>query len=562
MKKHIILLLTFGVFTAALSQETLTYPDLVNQLTNFEYLVYPPAKGEASGSFTSYDRESQYDDNTQSYVHWEANRDGTGFIRKEGEDIVVFEQDGPGVVWRVWSALALSGHIKIYVDHQATPIIDQPFSDFFDKLNEEGIDLPQELPGLPSVNLPELMSTLSRGRNRFIPIPYQKHCKIVLEKGWGMYYHITYTKFPEEEFKLPRFNGVFSKEDLIALAETDRVLYQRGFARKHYENEQLLTKELDLQAKSNDWETELEGSGAITHFNITFDQNDYPTAESRKEMLQNLWLEIIWDNEDKPAVSVPLGMFFGTYPDLYANRTLAIGAIPGYFYSNWYMPYSKGAKFKLINKGNESHSLKFTIATRRDIQNAEKLLRFHAKWHNGKFKDQVNNNGRTLDWPLLVTKGRGRYCGMTLHVQNEWEEPEKEAANWWYGKFSARNIWWWWGEGDEKFYIDGEKFPSTYGTGSEDYIGYAWSAEPAFALFDHGFASQPYTAIDGNGHTIISRFHISDNIPFQESFTGVIEKYKDDKWGDTEQNCSNCTNICLYQAVAFWYLLPGQQDAY
>lgn len=37
---------------------------------------------------------------------------------------------------------------------------------------------------------------------------------------------------------------------------------------------------------------------------------------------------------------------------------------------------------------------------------------------------------------------------------------------------------WWWGEGDEKLFVDGEKFPSTFGTGSEDYVGYAWAAEP------------------------------------------------------------------------------------
>ena len=119
-----------------------------------------------------------------------------------------------------------------------------------------------------------------------------------------------------------------------------------------------------------------------------------------------------------------------------------------------------------------------------------------------------------------------------------------------------------WGEGDEKFYVDDEKFPSTYGTGSEDYIGYAWSAEPAFPLFDSGFASQPFTAIDGNGHTIISRFHLADNVPFQKSFTAVIEKYKDDKWGDKERGCTECPNFCLYQAVAYWYLSPGQSDRY
>ena len=61
---------------------------------------------------------------------------------------------------------------------------------------------------------------------------------------------------------------------------------------------------------------------------------------------------------------------------------------------------------------------------------------------------------RAIDWTMLHTQGRGRFVGVELHVWN----PKGG----------------WWGEGDEKFYIDGEKFPSTFGTGSEDYFGYAW----------------------------------------------------------------------------------------
>ena len=46
--------------------------------------------------------------------------------------------------------------------------------------------------------------------------------------------------------------------------------------------------------------------------------------------------------------------------------------------------------------------------------------------------EKINNNGRDIDWPILITRGKGRYCGMTLHIQNEWEEPKDEAVNWWY----------------------------------------------------------------------------------------------------------------------------------
>ena len=62
--------------------------------------------------------------------------------------------------------------------------------------------------------------------------------------------------------------------------------------------------------------------------------------------------------------------------------------------------------------------------------------------------------------------------------------------------------------------------------------------------------------IDGNGHTSVNRFHICDNIPFQTSFEGCIEKYKGNRWGP------NGCNVCIYDAVAFWYQAAGQTDPY
>ena len=551
--------LTIGHLSA---QKNLKYTDLIQRLYDLEYLATPPTADERSGSFSSYDRRASYNLDEDIYENWDANRDGTGYIRMdEDSSIVVFEKEGPGVIWRVWSALALKGHVKIYVDHSEVPIVDQEFNDFFEQINEDGIVLPKSLPGYPSVNLPNLTPTLSRGRNRWIPIPYQKYCKIVFEKGWGMYYHITYTSFPDD-YGIPSFDGIHRKNDCIALAEADRILANRGFSRKIYSNESLERSVLKLKPKEDQLVRSINGNRAITHLNLSFDKTAYPTKEDRKEFLKNVKLRITWDDEPKAAVDVPVGMFFGTYPDLYPNRTLPIGALPGYLYSNWYMPFSSRAKIELINEGMANHDVQMEVVHIPLDQSANELLRFHSKWHNGKFKELVQSKGRDKDWPLLVTEGKGRFCGITLHIQNEWVEPEKETVNWWYGKYAARNIWWWWGEGDEKFYVDGENFPSTFGTGSEDYIGYAWSAEPAFALFDSGFASQPYTAIDGNGHTIVSRLHVSDNIPFQKSFAAVIDKYKDDKWGDKEQDCTVCTNICMYQAVAYWYLSPNQHDNY
>jgi hypothetical protein len=182
------------------------------------------------------------------------------------------------------------------------------------------------------------------------------------------------------------------------------------------------------------------------------------------------------------------------------------------------------------------------------------LLRFHAKWHRDALLERGAAQGREIDWPLLLVEGQGRFCGIHLHVWNSWVPPVAQPEDWWYGRWDRKTIDWWWGEGDEKFFVDGERFPSTFGTGSEDYVGYAWAAEPPFPTFESAYACQPFVAMDGNGHTSVNRFHICDDVPFQRAFEASIEKYKGNQWGENGQ--------CLYAVVAYWYQRAGGHDPY
>jgi hypothetical protein len=538
------------VSCAAAAQEnttiSLTYSNLVERVYDLEHLATPPLKGERSGTFTSHDRAARYDEKTGTYIDWEANDDGRGFIRKEDGGQVVFESDGPGVIWRIWSAWAKEGKIKIYLDHATTPVIDRPFRALFENFNGD----------VPPMNLTSFVMTLSRGRNRFLPIPYNKHCKIVLEENWGAYYHITYSKMPEGVV-LPVFTGKYSKTDAIKLAEADRFLYNRGFVRKKYEGEKEERVTISAKANSSTPVKIITGNRAINHLTLSFDDSYLADREMRKDLMENVWISITWDKDTKPSVIVPMGLFFGALPDVQPYRAYPIGTVDGRsFYADWYMPFSEKATIAMVNKSNKTHTLKWSIVHAPVKGAAQELLRFHARRSNGQGFDAIKAQGRKIDWPMLITKGEGRFCGVTLHVLNTWKDPKAEPKMWWYGEGGEKTIDWWWGEGDEKFFVDGEKFPSSFGTGSEDYFGYAWSAEPPFPLFDSPFAAQPYTPIDGKGHTVVSRFHIGDNIPFFSSFEGTLEKYKDNKWGD------NLENVCEYECVSYWYLKPGQQDTY
>jgi hypothetical protein len=692
MKHVIITFLLTGIILQVFSQDSLTYVDLVKRLYNMEYLATPPAVGEKSGNFSSFDRRSRYDSSMNTYVAWGANGDGSGYIRKEGNDIVVFEKEGPGVIWRFWSALAKEGHIKIYIDHQEKPVVDKPFRDFFETLEGE----------IPPLNYPNMVMTLSRGRNHFLPISYNKHCKIILSENWGAYYHITYTDLPRK-VSVPSYTASFTKNENFTLAQTDRILSNRGYERKKYPNEKVDTIHVKATAGGEMIVKELTGNRAISLLRIDF--NHSLSQEEQQKLIKDLWLSITWDGEEKPSVLSPVGMFFGTFPNVYSYRSLPVGVISHTLYSNWWMPFSKKAELKLLNKEGKEYDVLFTIVSVPIENTADSLMRFHALWHKGLETSQQSNaskradiliadfesgnysgwtvtgnafgkepargalppqndvsgykgtylvnsflngdastgtmtskkfvinrkylnyligggshtnktgmqllvdgkvvrtttgmeteqllpgswdvssfmgkqcmlkiidiepggwghilvdqvslsdrniartDGRSLDWAFVNIKGKGRFCGITLHVENTWEDPKQESETWWYGKWDKKTIDWWWGEGDEKFFVDGEKFPSTFGTGSEDYIGYAWSAEPPFSLFDSPFASQPFTPINGNGHTIVSRFHIADNVPFQRSFEGYLEKYKTNQWGKN--------NYCLFDAVVYWYQMSG-----
>ncbi|RJV50479.1 DUF2961 domain-containing protein [Bacteroides sp. AF18-33] len=129
------------------------------------------------------------------------------------------------------------------------------------------------------------------------------------------------------------------------------------------------------------------------------------------------------------------------------------------------------------------------------------------------------------DLTFADLKGRGVYVGDAVTVYNP-------------------NLGWW-GEGDEKVYVDGETFPSHFGTGTEDYYGYAWGRyEP---WINHPFVAQPigdgcYAHI---GLAQNTRVRSLDAIPFTRSLRFDMELFD---WSNIHLN---------YAPITFWYMLPG-----
>ena len=513
MEKTIVFVLTSVLLSSFLSSaaEKFTYIDLVNRLTDFEALSVLPLPGEKCQQWSSYDRASKYDETTAKYIKWDANGDGDGIIRKEGALSVFAEMEGPGVIWRIWSATAGQGHVKIYLDGAAEPAVDLPFRAYFD-----GTEAP--------FTGKALCHTVANGKNCYVPIPFQKSCKIVAEKGWGTYYHFTYTIFPKDTV-LPTFTRKLTSEETASLTRADKIMGQYcgddPAGTRHGEN--TLDKTVTVGPGESAVVAELTGPRAITALRAKL---DLPASPGDHDIFRELCLRITWDDDAQPAVWVPLGDFFGAAPGYNAYRSLPLGMTPEGFYSFWYMPFGKKARVELVNDGKEKRTVTWRLTHAPLDRPADKLGRFHVKWHRDAFLPQEPER-LAIDWTLLKTEGVGRFVGVMLDVWN----PRGG----------------WWGEGDEKFFVDGEKFPSTFGTGSEDYFGYAWSSPD---LFTHALHNQPHNDGDCRGHLSVNRWHIADNIPFHKSFDGAIEKYfKNEK-------------PTLYAATVYWYLAPGQADAY
>jgi hypothetical protein len=491
------------------SPQRMTYLDLIRRLTDLEHLATLPAPGERCAQWASWDRRSRYDEASGRYLDWDANGDGDGIIRRENGKLVFAEMEGPGVIWRIWSALAKEGRVKIYLDGQAEPAVDLPFIGYFNRENEPFV-------------YPSLVHETARGQNCYVPIPFQKSCKIVAEGDWGAYYHFTYTTYPNGTI-LPTFTRELSEDEKHALARADAVLSHRGGPpQTRRKGQERVTREVTIPAGRTAAVVQLDGARAITGIDVNM---DLPASPDDRTILRELTLQMYWDGESKPSVWTPLGDFFGTAPGVNLYESFPLGMTDSGFYSRWYMPFGRGARIEVTNDGDRERTIRFAITHAPLTKPIESLGRFHAKWHRDAFLPE-DPDRRQIDWTMLKTEGRGRFCGVMLHVWN----PRGG----------------WWGEGDEKFFVDGEKFPSTFGTGSEDYFGYAW-CDPT--LFENCYHNQTIS-MSNRGHISVNRWHVTDNVPFQTSFEAAIEKYFPNE------------RPTLYAAIAYWYQAAGQSDPY
>ena len=272
------------------------------------------------------------------------------------------------------------------------------------------------------------------------------------------------------------------------------------------------------------------GPGLITHIWFTI-------ASPEDLHLKKLVLRMYWDGEDTPSVETPVGDFFGLGLGqyfLYQSIPLDVASDKA-LNSFFEMPFQKKARITVTNEGKQAvDSFYFNIDYRAYSQPLPAdTLNFHAQYRqatpnkgwtnnwrdNGDVNDKKNLNGDG-NYVWMEATGSGHFVGVTMSVlqnQNSW-----------------------WGEGDDMFFVDGEKLPSINGTGSEDYFLGAWDfGDKPFAYASFG-APVKGDELAGS-RTSVYRFHLDSPIPFTKSFKATIEH------GHANARSDN------YFSVAYWY---------
>lgn len=487
--------LSFVFLAAIASSQTITTQSLIQEMTDLSRLSKAPSPSYTSAQASSYDRASEKEGNAA----WFANGDYGKYLRKETikdrTEWVMADLAGPGAVVRIWSANP-TGVLRFYFDGEVEP-----------RMTVKTLDL---LTGKAQPWGDTFSYMSSRGCNIYFPFAYGKSLKITVEdtdkKANGMYYHVNYRTY-QKGTKVETFDPKASLNLPKSLsAAPDPEVKDNPF-----------TVSAPL-AKS--WAIG-SGPGTIKLLKLKI---DFPTVapdapwddpKQKHNILRNLELQIDFDGEK--CVRVPVADFFQTGTKANAFETMPVSIRGNEFIARWPMPYKTQATIVLVNHGKIPISGSLGVKSEK-LPSFNGQMYFHAQWGH-----DYDGTRPMADMDFVRTRGAGRYVGSVLTIANPVQA--------------------WWGEGDEKVFVDGEEFPSTFGTGTEDYFGYAWCWNQTFQRPYH---MQPQCDGPANfGYAVNARWHIIDDITFEKSIRFSIEKWH---WAKTYTN---------YSFVGMWYAKPG-----
>ncbi|MEO8614607.1 MAG: glycoside hydrolase family 172 protein [Luteolibacter sp.] len=270
---------------------------------------------------------------------------------------------------------------------------------------------------------------------------------------------------------------------------------------------------------------EITGPGSIQQIWMT------PTGDWRKTIVR-----VYWDGETEPSIECPVGDFFACGMGKFCQiNSLPVCVNPGSaFNCYWPMPFHKSARITIENTDEKPMTLyyqvNYTLAKVPD----------DAAYFHAQFRQESPLKQKGIYTILDGVEGRGQYVGTYL----TWEVNSPG----------------WWGEGEIKFFMDGDKeFPTICGTGTEDYFGGSYNFDTKgpdgknrYTVFSTPYSGLaqviPETKVYEVGQKFgLYRWHITDPVRFGKDLRVTIQALG---WQSEKRYLQLQDKV---SSVAFWY---------
>lgn len=497
--------LIFLVITSCQKTDpSITTGTLLEEMVDLNRLTRLPEQGYRTLQYSSYDRRST----KPSESGWFANEDGFGnepvpgfaeVIRPPDErgtgEYLICDIQNPGAIVRLWTA-GIEGRIRLFLDDMNTPVFDGNAEDFF--WHTIASLWPDDTETDSSITFRQFDAV-------YFPIPFAKSCRM----EWTgdirdlHFYHVG-VRIYDPGTRIETFKARDIIQNAVKLVEIQSTL---NSAKEDLTSEigYIELPEIRVPSGSTLELFKLEGARAIDYFSLKINADHVETA------LRSSVLSIYFDQASIPQIQAPLGDFFGSAPGLSPYQSFPFSVEEdSSMVCRFVMPFKQQAHIEIENTSMEDITISGGIRITGYVWDEEKSMHLRARWrieHNitaASINDPVSE---ISDYIYLKAKGGGRLVGAASFIYN----PSNVPTSW--GN--------WWGEGDEKIFVDQDTFPSFFGTGSEDYYNYSWSASQ---LFSYPYCGQPRNDGPGNrGYASNFRWHILDDIPFRERLAFYME---------------------------------------
>jgi len=381
-------------------------------------------------------RESIKVASVSSYDRTGGNNDGFGgqysFVRKEKDGLVLADLQGPGVIYRIWTPTPTDDMLEFYFDGESEPSIRVKFRDLF--------------MGKHPVFVRPLVGYGAGGFYSYVPLTYEKSCKVFIRAERMRFYQINYARYPEDTAivsfpKRPLDQYGRHLEKAVKLFELSGADISSYAVPAGGSIERFAAK-VRLKSEGTANIFEIDRPGRIVAIRIS-------PAQALADKDRSVILRAFWDGDTVPAILSPAGDFFGYAWGEPATRSLLVGTENRVNYCYFPMPFDKSAKIELVSQRPSGKEIQIEVEVLFvPVGRRENEGRFYAIWR------RENPTTKGKPFTFVQTEGRGHIVGLIQQSQ---------------GFESGVTPFF---EGDDQTNIDGELV--IHGTGSEDLYNGGW----------------------------------------------------------------------------------------